>query len=111
MKFCLITPPFVQINTPYPATTQLKAYLKEQGHDVLQCDIGIECAERVFCREVLEMVFNKALEKERLSKGSRKIVVHKNDYLITLGSFCRCLECKDYTLSNRFITRHFLTTD
>ena len=46
MKFCLITPPFVQLNTPYPATTQLKAYLKEQGHDVLQCDIGIECADR-----------------------------------------------------------------
>ena len=108
MKFCLITPPFVQLNTPYPATTQLKAYLKEQGHDVLQCDIGIECAERVFCREFLEMVFNKALEKERLSKGSRKILVNKNDYLNTIGSVWRFLQGKDSTLSNRIITRNFL---
>ena len=57
MNFCLITPPFVQLNTPYPATTQLKAYLKEQGHDVLQCDIGIECAERIFNKSFLESGF------------------------------------------------------
>ena len=108
MKFCLITPPFVQLNTPYPATTQLKAYLKEQGHDVLQCDIGIECAERIFNKSFLESVFVKALTKQRLSKSSRKILVNKNEYLNTIASVWRFLQGSDSTLANRIVTRNFL---
>ncbi len=108
MKFCLVTPPFVQLNTPYPATTQLKAYLKEQGHDVLQCDIGIECAERIFSKKFLVDVFDKALQKQRLSKGARKILVCKNEYLNTIEPVWEFLQGNDSTLANRIVTRNFL---
>lgn len=108
MKFCLITPPFVQLNTPYPATTQLKAYLIEKGYQVLQCDIGIDSAERIFSKKFIEQVFIRALDKPRLSKNSRKILVNKKQYLDTIEPIWHFLQGKDSTLATRIITRNML---
>ncbi len=52
MKILLVTLPFVQLNTPYPATTELKAYLASKGHEVTQCDLSIETAEKIFLARV-----------------------------------------------------------
>ncbi len=108
MKFCLITPPFVQLNTPYPATTQLKAYLREQGHEVLQCDIGIELAEQVFSREFLSVVFDMAFHKESLTSKSRSVAILKDDYLRTIDHTWRFLRGEDMTLSTRIAARNYL---
>ncbi len=108
MKFCLITPPFVQLNTPYPATTQLKAYLVQQGHEVLQCDLGIELAERIFCREFLEEVFTLAFDKERLSSKSQSIAMQRREYLTTIDSVWRFLRGDDPTLATRIAARTML---
>jgi hypothetical protein len=48
MNILLITPPFCQLNTPYPATAFLKAWLKEKGHRVRQADTGLEVYLRLF---------------------------------------------------------------
>ena len=42
IKTLLITPPFTQLNTPYPATAYLKGFLDEKGVLVDQCDLSIE---------------------------------------------------------------------
>ena len=53
MKFLLITPPLTQLNTPYPATTMLKAYLERHGHRAAQVDLGIELVDMIYSREWL----------------------------------------------------------
>ncbi len=108
MKFLLVTPPFVQLNTPYPASSQLKAYLQEKGHEVYQCDLGIELAERIFCRTFVEQTVKKAEEKTRLSAKSRKVFARSMDYVSTVDAVWRYLRGEDDTLANRIVTRDFL---
>ncbi len=108
MRFCLITPPVVQLNTPYPATTQLKAYLKGEGHEVLQCDLGIELAERIFCRSFLEGVFSLAFQRESLSAYGQEVAIKREDYLRTIDPVWGFLRGEDPTLSIRIASRNFL---
>ena len=54
MRILLITPPLTQLNTPYPATA--KGLFVAQGHDVRQVDLGIEVADQVLSRELLESI-------------------------------------------------------
>ena len=54
MKILLITPPLTQLNTPYPATTMLKAYLQAHGHQAAQADLGIELVDNIYSRPWLE---------------------------------------------------------
>lgn len=49
----LLTPPMVQINTPYPATPVLSAFLKEHGIEVFQKDMSLEVALALFRRETV----------------------------------------------------------
>ena len=41
-RLLLITPPFTQVNCPYPATAYLKGYLERKGFPVEQLDRAIE---------------------------------------------------------------------
>jgi hypothetical protein len=41
LKVLLLTPPLLQLNTPYPATPYLTGFLRRQGVDVHQADMGI----------------------------------------------------------------------
>ena len=48
MDLLLITPPLLQLNSPYPATPVLLKMLRERGFDVMQRDMSLEFALRVF---------------------------------------------------------------
>jgi hypothetical protein len=56
----LITPPFTQLNTPYPATTYLTGFLRAKGIAVQQCDLSIELFNALFTSEVMTLVFEEA---------------------------------------------------
>ncbi len=56
----LITPPFSQLNTPYPATAYLKGFLDEKGVIVSQCDLSIELFSKVFTIDFIQKVFLQA---------------------------------------------------
>ena len=56
VRVLLLTPPFVQLNTPYPATPQLAGFLRERGFDVAQRDLSIETALEVLRRHGDELV-------------------------------------------------------
>lgn len=60
IKTLLITPPFTQLNTPYPATAYLKGFLDEQGVEVAQCDLSIELFNKVFTQDFIQSIFNEA---------------------------------------------------
>ena len=60
IKTLLITPPFTQLNTPYPATAYLKGFLDEKGVLVEQCDLSIELFSKVFTADFIHKVFQEA---------------------------------------------------
>lgn len=58
--FLLVTPPFCQTNTPYPATAYLSSYLRRKGLQTAQLDLGIEVLLRIFSAPGLEQLFSEA---------------------------------------------------
>lgn len=56
-RILLITPPFLQPNTPYPATAYLKSFLDRQGHEAVQFDLSVELLGEIFSRPMLENIF------------------------------------------------------
>lgn len=54
----LITPPFSQLNTPYPATVFLKGFLAKEGFAVKQVDLSIETILAIFSKKGLSDIFN-----------------------------------------------------
>jgi len=53
----LIQPPFVQLNSPYPAPYYLKSFLEQRGFHVTVLDHSIVLFERIFSRSGLERIF------------------------------------------------------
>jgi len=61
-----ITPPFTQLNTPYPATVYLKGFLNTKKITSFQMDLGIEVILALFSKKRLQEVFNLAFKNEKL---------------------------------------------
>ena len=57
VKVLLVTPPFTQLNTPYPATAYLKGFLDDKGIDTSQCDLSIELFNSIFTKRFIEEIF------------------------------------------------------
>ena len=105
----LATPPFTQLNTPYPATAYLVGFLKEKGIDCAQADLGIETILKIFCRAGLEALFAR-IEKtgaER-SENAARMVALKDRYQRTIEPVIRFLQGKDPTLARLIVQRHYL---
>jgi len=109
MKILLITPPFTQLNTPYPATLYLKGFLKSQGYDVFQADLGIELINAVFSREGLQELFDAIKPSgKKLSPNSRLIIRNKANYLQTIDQVMSFLQYRDNTQAGLLCTEAFL---
>ena len=63
-KLLLITPPFTQLNTAYPATAYLKGFLNEHKIAVEHCDLSIELFTAIFSRDFVCSIFQEAEELE-----------------------------------------------
>ena len=109
MKILLITPPFTQLNTPYPATPYLKGFLKQQGYDAFQADLGIELINAVFSREGFQELFDAIKPSgKKLSPNSRLIIRNKANYLQTIDAVMRFLQYRDNTQTALLCTETFL---
>jgi hypothetical protein len=62
MKILCIQPPFVQLNTPYPSTLYLSAFLKSQGYDTVVLDLSNKLFRKIFSKKGLEIIFSAALK-------------------------------------------------
>ncbi len=98
----LITPPFTQLNTPYPATPQLAGFLKTRGYTVHQADLGIELINRIFSRDGLAAVFREAGKRYRLSPNARRVLGNDQRYLDTIDGVIHFLQYRDNTLARLF---------
>lgn len=104
----LITPPFTQLNTPYPATAYLKGFLNTKHISCYQSDLGIEVILRMFTSEGLSDIFEHANLFENMSENSRRIMAMKNSYVQTIEPVIRFLQGKNPTHAHRICDDNFL---
>lgn len=105
-KLLLITPPFVQVNCPYPATAYLKGYLTRKGFDVEQKDLSIELINKIFSRNFLEKVFD--LYKGSNDENLERIYALRTKYTETVDTIIRFLQNGDSTIANLICGADFL---
>lgn len=104
----LITPPFTQLNTPYPATAYLKGFLQTKGIAAYQCDLGIEVILALFCREGLSKLFDSVPESNLADENLRRIFQLRHHYIQSIDQVIAFLQGKQPTLSDRIVQRQFL---
>lgn len=105
----LITPPFTQLNTPYPATAYLKGFLNTKNISSYQADFGIEVTTALFCKQGLVDLFERVAKSgKELSVNARRIVQLKDDYIQTIDDAILFLQGKNPTLAHLISKRDFL---
>ena len=105
----LITPPFTQLNTPYPATAYLKGFLNTKNIESYQADLGIETTLALFCKEGLTHLFEQVQNnKKELSPNATRILALKDDYIFTIDEVILFLQAKNPTLAHLLCKRNFL---
>ncbi len=104
-----ITPPFTQLNTPYPATAYLKGFLNTQNIPAHQADLGIDVILALFSAKGLAALFAELDAHEvALSDNGYRICQLQNDYISTIGPVIRFLQNKNPTLAHGICDRTYL---
>ena len=108
-KLFVITPPFTQLNTPYPATAYIKGFLNTKNIESVQADLGIEVILKLFSKEGLENLFEVAsLKFEQISDNSKRIFALQDEYLKTIDPVIAFLQGKNPTLALQICQEDFL---
>ena len=105
----LITPPFTQLNTPYPATAYLKGFLNKRNIHSVQSDLGIETIIEIFSKKGLTDIFNHiTASNKEYSSNSNRIIRLKERYINTINDVILFLQGKNPTLAYLIGKRTFL---
>ncbi len=104
----LITPPFTQLNTPYPATAYLKGFLNTKNISAFQADLGIETTLALFNKHGLSKMFAQVDETKEMTANAARIFALKDDYINSIDQVILFLQGKNPTLANLIAKRNFL---
>ncbi len=104
----LITPPFTQLNTPYPATAYLKGFLNTKNIASVQADLGIEVTLELFSEKGLRNLFAAVDTTQALSDNAKRMLVLQDDYIQTIHSVINFLQGHNPTLAHLICKRGFL---
>lgn len=105
----LVTPPFTQLNTPYPATAYIKGFLNTKQISSKQADLGIETILAIFSKPGLIELFQYIRQSgKRLSANASRMVALENDYTDTIEHVIGFLQGKNPTLAYHISKRKFL---
>jgi hypothetical protein len=103
----LITPPFTQLNTPYPATAYLKGFFNTQGITSFQADLGIEVTLAIYSKEGLSKVFGEAPAVDS-SANAKLIYANRQAYISTVDTVISFLQGRDNTMAYRIASANYL---
>jgi radical SAM superfamily enzyme YgiQ (UPF0313 family) len=105
----LITPPFTQLNTPYPATAYLKGFLNTKNITSFQADLGIEVTISLFSKVGLTQLFAQIKQRNiELSENAKRITTLQEDYINTIDPIISFLQGGNPTLAHLICKRNFL---
>ena len=119
MHCLLVTPPMVQLNTPYPATAYLTGFLRlhaaDLGLEVTQADASIALFLRLFSAPLVERMANELRRRARLLGKSTSMppsiahfLAHAERYIDTVEPTIRFLQRRNPSLAFRIVGRAFL---
>ncbi len=106
-KVFLITPPFTQLNTPYPATAYIKGFLNTKNIPATQADLGIEVILKLFSKKGLEDLF-KSNNQQPITNNCKRILALKDEYIKTIDAVITFLQGKNPTLALQICQEDFL---
>lgn len=104
----LITPPFTQLNTPYPATAYIKGFLNTKNISSHQVDLGIEVILALFSKEGIRKIFDKTIDLPNVSENTQRIFTLRNEYIKTIDQVISFLQGKTPTLARQICSMNFL---
>lgn len=105
----LITPPFTQLNTPYPATAYLKGFFNTKNIPSRQSDLGIEVILALFSKSGLTRLFEHIGKPgPDASENAQRIIALRNHYIRTIDAVILFLQGKNPTLSHLICQENFL---
>ena len=109
----LVTPPFTQLNTPYPATAYLKGFLNTKNISAYQSDLGIEVILEIFSKNGLKKIFSLCPRPEdekwdSVSDNAKRIIALQDDYYNTIDKTILFLQGHQPTLAHQIAKRNFL---
>ena len=105
----LLTPPFTQLNTPYPATPYLKGFLNTKNIGAYQMDLGIEVILELFSKQQLQQIFDTAFQNNTISStNTKRIYSLRQTYLNTIEEVISFLQGKNPTFARLICSPNFL---
>lgn len=118
-KLFVITPPFTQLNTPYPATAYIKGFLNTINIESVQADLGIDVILELFSKKGLIDLFlysenlfkdlsSRAESREDISDNSKRIFALQDEYIKTIDPVIQFLQGKNPTLALQICQEDFL---
>ncbi|WP_281633609.1 B12-binding domain-containing radical SAM protein [Flavobacterium luteolum] len=112
-KLFVITPPFTQLNTPYPATAYIKGFLNTKNIESVQADLGIDVILELFSRKGLIDLFQVSGFKfeavgNEISDNSKRIFALQDEYIKTIDPVIQFLQGKNPTLALQICQEDFL---
>jgi len=112
-KLFVITPPFTQLNTPYPASAYIKGFLNTKNIESVQADLGIDVILELFSKKGLINLFQvsgfrfESLNQD-VSDNSKRIFALQDEYIKTIDAVIQFLQGKNPTLALQICQEDFL---
>ncbi len=119
MRVLLVTPPMIQLNTPYPATAYLTGFLRLHaaglGLEVTQADASLTLFLRLYSAPLVTRMAEELRSRARKAPKSAPVppsikhfLAHAEHYADTVGPAIRFLQRRDPSLAFRIVGRGFL---
>jgi hypothetical protein len=119
MRVLLVTPPMIQLNTPYPATAYLTGFLRQHatalGVEVAQADASIALFLRLYSAPLVTRMADTLRERARTMPRAAKMppslahfLKHAERYAETVEPAIRFLQRRDPSLAFRIVGRAYL---
>ena len=104
----LFTPPFTQLNTPYPATAYLKGFLNTKNISSFHADLGIEVTLQLFSAKKLRQLFQLIARDKTYSENAQRMIALQEDYINSIEHAVLFLQGKNQTIAHLIAARNFL---
>ena len=98
-RVLLVLPPLTQLNTPYPSTAYLAGFLRSEGLEVAQVDLGLELVLALFSSAGVEALFDEVMRRldagDALPEEVERALDHRARYARTIEPVVRFLQGRD----------------
>jgi len=119
MRVLLVTPPMIQLNTPYPATAYLMGFLRlhaaDLGLELAQADASLTLFLRLFSAPLVARMAELLRQRARtvatrapVPPAIAHFLKHSRRYVDTVEPAIRFLQRRDPSLAFRIVGRAFL---